>query len=70
MASMNQQVRLLLDPATAHALHDLSLRESRWLAGTCMKLIKDSLENRRAASASTQRLIAVLKGETSKLAAQ
>jgi hypothetical protein len=64
MASVKQQVRLLLDDPTAHALYHLSLRESRSLAGTCMVLIKESLASRRAAQHQTlevQRLAQLLK---------
>jgi hypothetical protein len=64
MASVKQQVRLLLDDPTAHALHQMSLKESRSLAGTCMVLIKESLANRRTVSASTARLVQMIKGET------
>jgi hypothetical protein len=68
MASAKQQVRLLLDPATASALHDISLRESRSLAGTCMILIKESLSNRRAVSASTEKLVQMIRGQASDFA--
>jgi hypothetical protein len=64
MASMKQQVRLLLDAPTAHALHELSLKESRSLAGTCMLLIKESLANRRTVSATTERLVKAIRGES------
>jgi hypothetical protein len=64
MASEKQQVRLLLDPATASQLHDISLRESRSLAGTCMLLIKESLANRRTVSATTERLVKAIRGES------
>jgi hypothetical protein len=63
MASVKQQVRLLLDPATASQLHQLSLRESRSLASTCMVLIKESLANRRSVSASTERLVRAIRGQ-------
>jgi hypothetical protein len=68
MASVKQQVRLLLDPATASQLHNLSLRESRSLASTCMVLIKESLANRRAVSVTTQRLVNLIKNGTAKSA--
>jgi hypothetical protein len=61
MASTKQQVRLLLDPATASQLHSLSLRESRSLAGTCMILIKESLAARRENSRRVEELIAALR---------
>jgi hypothetical protein len=60
---MKQQVRLLLDPATASQLHETSLRESRSLAATCMVLIKESLANRRAVSASTAKLVEMIRGD-------
>jgi hypothetical protein len=64
MASVKQQVRLLLDPATADQLHHASLRESRALAAMCMVLIKEALSARRAAAAQVtevSRLAAILK---------
>jgi hypothetical protein len=56
-----RQVRLLLDAPTAHALHQMSLRESRSLANTCLFLIKDSLA--RKAISPRDKLTSVIRGE-------
>ena len=67
MASVKQQVRLLLDDAIAHQLHYLSLRESRALAAMCVVLIKEALMARHAASAQAAQvseLTRILRGET------
>jgi hypothetical protein len=62
MPSDKQQLRLLLDPATAHAIHQISLKESRSSASACNRLIDEALRARRAADNNVNTLVNVLKG--------
>jgi hypothetical protein len=65
MASSKQQVRLLLDPATAHEITQIAKKESRSIASVCSVLINQALYQRRTINTNAQRLVGLIKGETS-----
>jgi hypothetical protein len=58
-------IRLRLPEYQGQQIHELSLKESRSQSAMISLLVAEALSARRTTSVSTQRLVALLKGETS-----
>jgi hypothetical protein len=57
-------VRIRLPQSLGDEIHRLSLKENRSQSATVSWLVARQLEAMRATTASTERLVAMLKGET------
>jgi hypothetical protein len=51
------------DPATAHAIIQIALRESRTIANATVVLLKEAISARRRADGEVDRLVAALRAQ-------
>jgi hypothetical protein len=56
-------IRINLSDAQGHEIHQMALRENRSQSSAISILVGEALANRRAASASTNRIVQILRGE-------